>query len=116
MKIKSSELKDAALDWAVAKARYGKDMEAVMNHPAVANIPYKPSTDWRQGGPIIEHMDIAVVPVDDSDLPDKWKACDVLIGSEVWLFGATPLKATMRCYVASKLGDEVDVPDELIGE
>ena len=27
--------------------------------------------------------------------------------------GPTPLIAAMRCYVASKLGDEVDVPDEL---
>ena len=30
------------------------------------------------------------------------------------LIGPTPLVATMRCYVASKLGDEVDVPDELV--
>ena len=29
-------------------------------------------------------------------------------------FGPTPLIAAMRCFVASKLGDEVDVPDELI--
>jgi hypothetical protein len=28
----------------------------------------------------------------------------------------TPLIAAMRCYVASKLGDEVDVPDELTEE
>ena len=27
--------------------------------------------------------------------------------------GPTPLIAAMRCYVASKLGDEVEVPDEL---
>jgi len=28
--------------------------------------------------------------------------------------GTTPLIAAMRCYVASKLGDEVDIPTELI--
>jgi hypothetical protein len=28
-------------------------------------------------------------------------------------FGPTPLFAAMRCYVASKLGDEVDVPEDL---
>jgi hypothetical protein len=28
-------------------------------------------------------------------------------------FGPTPLIAAMRCYVASKLGDEVEVPNEL---
>jgi hypothetical protein len=29
-------------------------------------------------------------------------------------YGPTPLIAAMRCYVASKLGDEVEVPDELL--
>jgi hypothetical protein len=29
-------------------------------------------------------------------------------------YGPTPLVAAMRCYVASQLGDEVDVPDELV--
>ena len=28
-------------------------------------------------------------------------------------FGKTKLIAAMRCYVASKLGDEVEVPEEL---
>jgi hypothetical protein len=28
--------------------------------------------------------------------------------------GRTPLIAAMRCYVASKLGDEVEIPEELI--
>jgi hypothetical protein len=27
--------------------------------------------------------------------------------------GPTPLIAAMRCYVASKLGDEIDIPEEL---
>jgi len=27
--------------------------------------------------------------------------------------GPTPLIAAMRCYVASKLGDEVEIPQEL---
>jgi hypothetical protein len=28
-------------------------------------------------------------------------------------YGPTPLIAAMRCYVASKLGDEVELPEEL---
>ena len=28
-------------------------------------------------------------------------------------FGPTPLIAAMRCYVSGKLGDEVDIPEEL---
>jgi hypothetical protein len=30
--------------------------------------------------------------------------------------GDTALEAAMRCYVASKLGDEVDIPDVLVKE
>ena len=33
---------------------------------------------------------------------------------EIKYSGPTPLIAAMRCYVASKLGDEVDVPEELV--
>jgi hypothetical protein len=30
--------------------------------------------------------------------------------------GPTPLVAAMRCYVASKLGDTVEIPDDLVKE
>jgi len=31
-----------------------------------------------------------------------------------YYYGSTPLIAAMRCYVASKLGDEVELPEETI--
>ena len=37
-----------------------------------------------------------------------------MIGEDGGYYGPTPLIAAMRCYVSSKLGDEVDVPDELL--
>jgi hypothetical protein len=108
---KTSELEGAALDWAVAKANYGDNMNAVMNHPAVANIPYTPSTDWVQGGPIIERENIST----KAQQPD-WAAyiaiCDGM--TDRVLPGPTPLIAAMRCYVASKLGDTVEIPEELL--
>lgn len=64
------------------------------------------STLWAQGGPIIERERITI-----SDALDQWVAG--LKGTLSW-FGPTPLIAAMRCYVASKLGGEVEVPDELI--
>jgi len=91
-----SELSGAALDWAVAKA----------------SGEYKPvsvpaySTDWAQGGPIIERERIAVW----GDNP-FWEA----ERGSVWCNGPTPLIAAMRCYVASKLGDKIDVPLPLVG-
>jgi len=30
------------------------------------------------------------------------------------LIGPTPLTAAMRCFVASKLGEEVNIPQELL--
>ena len=68
---------------------------------------YSPYTDWGMCGPIIERESIAL----DNfiDYP-KWYAGhpNQYIG-----FGPTPLIAAMRCYIASKLGDDVELPEEL---
>jgi hypothetical protein len=101
MKIKTSELTGAALDWAVAMAENwaGADFE---------NKPY--STDWSQGGPIIEREHISVEATRVGGLGDRWMAD---IQTDCTQFADKPLIAAMRCYVASKLGDDVDVPEEL---
>lgn len=100
MKIKTSKLTGAALDYAVGMTgEYGVGFF---------------STDWSQGGPIIEKEGIAV-----ARNPTEWCAYrpDGLIHSAIrWTgkkTGPTPLIAAMRCFVASRLGDEVDVPDGL---
>lgn len=41
---------------------------------------------------------------------EKIYSVDVLLAVK----GSTPLVAAMRCYVAAELGDEVEVPDELL--
>lgn len=79
---------------------------------------YTPSTDWSQGGPIIERekIDLCWSPgrtacmATISVLWPKELDCGLRCVSVV---GPTPLIAAMRCFVASKLGDEVDVPEEL---
>ena len=95
MKIKTSELDGAQLDYAVGKCR-GITLEL---HGIV---PY--STDWAHGGPVIEREGIAIYLYGDGE----WQA--VL---EKEYEGPTPLIAAMRCYVASKLGEEVEVHDAL---
>jgi len=100
MKVKTSELSGAALDWAVGQA----------DECDLAPVEY--STRWEFGGLIIEREKIGIVTSDGD--------ANVWIGSIFepdWKFnrtGSTPLIAAMRCYVASKLGDEVEVPDELL--
>jgi len=43
---------------------------------------------------------------------EEWFAYSSLSTPEDF-HGDTPLIAAMRCYVASKLGDEVEIPEEL---
>ncbi len=125
MKIKTSKLTGAALDWAVAKAEGILDrieLEQVNGVWSVA-IPdlgcsFEPSTCWTQGGPIIEREKIDLFT--EKGTPESWVASVAryqngakLVGWRRHQYGPTPLIAAMRCYVASKLGDEVDVPEEL---
>jgi hypothetical protein len=123
MKLKTSDLTGAALDWAVAKSEvvvlardpmgFGDGSWWTIEHTPFQDTPkqrvgftYSPSTNWAQGGPIIEREGIATLPC-----PRGW-AARVGFGGE-YIEGPTPLIAAMRCFVASKLGDEVDVPEEL---
>lgn len=101
--MKTSELTGAALDWAVATCE-----GVVYDNPAWTSY----STDWAQGGPIIEREKIGVFHYIHGFHGPRWHAS---IGSGGFgMDGPTPLIAAMRCYVASKLGDDVDVPEELI--
>ena len=112
--MKTSELTGAALDWAVAKCE-GFDY---FNHQNLARITtsahsWNPSSNWAQGGPIIEREEISV-----NWANGQWQAHTVNEQDEYEQieYGPTPLIAAMRCYVASKLGNTVDVPAELTGE
>lgn len=107
MKIKTSELQGAALDWAVAKCE-GHDMEYFQVVDA-----YLPSTDWAQGGPIIEREGINIERVNNHGRWEAWTPAPERRSGEAVEQGPTPLIAAMRCFVASKLGDEVEVPDGL---
>lgn len=61
---------------------------------------YSPSTSWSQGGPIIEREGIGLVPKANGE---QWSA-----GIDQFITGGdTALIAAMRCYVASKFGEEV---------
>lgn len=76
---------------------------------------YSPSTDWSQGGPIIEREAITL-DFDAYDTDKLWEARHYAFDGTLLQkeFGTTPLIAAMRCYVVSKLGEFVDVPDELV--
>ena len=115
--MKTSDLKDLALDWAVAKCEPDDTLaiyfdegtgEPLCRDDWEDNQEYKPSTDWAQGGPIIEREGISTGCHLDGE---EWFARSYW--GEYEQSGPTPLISAMRCYIASKLGDQVEVPDEL---
>jgi hypothetical protein len=65
---------------------------------------FKPSSDWSDGGPIVERERVCISPGATS-----WGAFifgDSAGGAE----GETPLIAAMRAFVISKLGEEIELP------
>lgn len=152
-RIPTTDLTGAALDWAVALAsgrlnarvtpdpRLGTsavDIELSggrlweFNRDTMYYAPFSPSTNWVQGGPIIEREGITTIRCsDDFEGTDRWCATigqhtiscttqhqqhdemyQVYAGDVT--YGPTPLIAAMRCFVRSRLGNHVDVPEGLL--
>jgi hypothetical protein len=103
--MKTSELIGMQLDWAVAKAEGYPDEDI--------SVDWNYSTDWRLGGSLIEREGIQI-----QKHRSGWVALpeDAQFSEEEYQEGPTILIAAMRCYVASKLGDEVEIPDDLLEE
>lgn len=120
MRVKVTELKGLALDWAVASIEgytlttdsisllVEKDNRLTILGPCTTGqgIPcgYSPSTYWDQGGPILYRKRIGIFGNAAFADPDETP----------WFYGSHPLEAAMRCYVASERGDEFDVPAEVL--
>lgn len=128
--VKTAELTGPQLDWAVAKAegfrvtmpkRGGAPNYAIVEVPNAIKpfmqccllygrnlqAQWSPSTFWFVGGPIIERENIWLAAPRRSRT--EWSAT-VGYSTDDHL-GSTPLIAAMRAFVASKLGDEVEVPE-----
>ena len=106
MLVNTSELVGTALDWAVAQC------EGVVDYPNLKNgdwgwTSYAPSRKWEQGGPIVEREKIAIGFDDEFG----WMGANM---DGFYITGATPLEGAMRCYAISKLGAEIDIPEELL--
>lgn len=131
MKLQTKSLTGAALDWCVAKCeRYEAEpqidegfwLEHATATPTYLHN-YTPSTDWAQGGPLIQRERINVGNYHMANAARVEGATNPMFAFRAYPFGSinsaddsygpTPLIAAMRCYVASKLGAEIEVPAEL---
>lgn len=119
MKYQTEELEGNALDEACAIAerrayRRRNDGKITVSDPGtlggLADVcieGYRPSADWSWGGPIIERERIGL----DAYSTVRWNAFHPQRVEGTCGVGPSPLVAAMRAYVASKLGDEVELPD-----
>jgi hypothetical protein len=132
MMIKVSELIGADLDYWVAKA-FGAKIEQFMSGERLRLVPtrsfpgleeydlsfsrlnmnqktmdgydysFHPSTNWNQGGPIIEREKMSLGYIERKK---SWLVYEIN-GIGACEYGETPLIAAMRAFVASKFGEEV---------
>ncbi len=118
--MKVQDLTGVQLDWAVAKAEGDLSPQGDVMvlegrlfsiEPGGHETPdiwrkYNPTDSWHLAGPIIEREGITLrcgLHGWDAEL-EEFDAIS---------HGTTALIAAMRCYVSAKLGDEINIPEEL---
>lgn len=70
------------------------------------------STNWSQGGPLKERQGISSGPAAGGGF---WAGkCPINDGETLGMEGPTELIAIARCYVASVMGETIEVPEELL--
>ncbi|MEL4167319.1 phage protein NinX family protein [Pseudomonas sp. ZS001] len=143
IEVKTADLTGQALDWAVAIAVHGKvyvypegglcppeDTISLNEDDGTMRVnsggfhpkdSWSPSTDWSQGGPLIEKYQVALVPeahdgLEGTEMSERWYADIYYDGGEQYTTEhcETPLIAASRAIVAAYLGDTVSIPAELI--
>jgi len=124
--MRTQDLIGAQLDWAVAKCEgyeceFGDEVSGPWLVPQEGYLhdekplaSFRPSTDWNLAGPIIDREAHNLFKHNGGT---EWCcACNVPrdgYTAIVTADGPTPLIAAMRCFCCSKLGDEINIPEEL---
>lgn len=115
------DLEGAALDWAVAIA---EGVKVVLAAPAYGNgwrvrydlihsqAKYSPSSDWSQGGQLIDKHQVNLHSPQHRD--DCWAAWVTVSGKDFAQGAYQPLISACRAVVASVLGKTVAIPKELL--
>ena len=128
IEVKTADLTGAALDWVVAQVEavpvaiaaphYGTDWRV---YKPDFGGKYSPSTDWAIGGPLIARFQVALIPevhdgMEGTEMSERWYADVYYDGGEQYTTEHcdTVLIAACRAIVATKFGDSVQVPKELM--
>ena len=132
MKIKTSHLSGIKLDYAVilASGNAREIVDPIDSRSLVDEFKlrweegeFRFSSEWGQGGQIIDREGISTTPCYTGGRrntgADAWRA-DIAFKDGIFTLGentqyaVSALIAAMRCYVQSRLGDEVEIPEELL--
>lgn len=128
IEVKTADLAGEALGWAVGKA---ESLDLQLVPPGYNGVPwrvfalyqgqaiehakrYNPWEDWALGGPLVEKYKLDLGAPMEMKL-GPWNA-NTEWGHPSGQKGGTALVAACRAVVASRLGDTVQVPKELIGK
>lgn len=117
MKIKVAEASGITLEWLVATAEGMTPLRRVLNRHGIqlkcGNTVCDFTTNPVKAWPIMDREKIDLI----------YHHTPGTVTAVIWLFGDEPravamadkqaLVAAMRCYAASRLGEEVEVPDEM---
>ena len=119
MIVKTSKLIGDQLDWVVREALINSEdsrgRDALISETVLGIKPAPYSKWWMFGGEIIEREWLHPTPwPNHSDEDLRWSCTQHDATEPICERGPTPLVAAMRCYVVSKFGDEVDIPEELL--
>lgn len=130
MKIRTSDLTGKALTYVVCMLEmphlvWGQTI-GLHAHSDQLIVPelgepamYSPYTGWGQCGPIIEREDIELTHAEQFEVRGIWRASADQKGlpkgmkGYYQMLGPKQLIAAMRCLISSKLGNEVEIPEEL---
>lgn len=121
MLVKSYELTDMALDWAFTKfylkdSPWFNDPNFVLEFDTVKRRLWQYSKDSEIAMEMLKEFKISLMHVENDDpMPIEdgpWTAA--MPGADYGCTGPTPEIAICRCVVDYKLGEDIEIPDELL--
>lgn len=118
-KIKTSDLSVKQTNFVVAHLEGLSVDEDLMIDKNYRGEEWAPCTDWSQGGPIIERESIHLMPFRSGIMSGMWEGSKENKTANSYSYtylvkyqiAGTPLKAAMKSFVASRLGEEVDMEE-----
>jgi hypothetical protein len=112
--MKTEQLSGVALDWAAAKCA-GIKLEGWMSVPSYYDEDVGDVVVWAPSNPKKAAQAYAIierVKIESQFNGASW-LCRISNPPSMWMSGPTNIVAAMRCFVASEMGSDVDLPKEL---